>query len=143
MFFNFYYKDKMMMMVMIIEVTQICYEACLINENTANYYMLYLANLFTLYHSQYRLFSFWSFYYCVSSKSDWWRCAERNSPANVYFLKVNDRNARKKCEICSNLTIKTRFSSVSIIDFEQINVSQEYKPLASLYLSIPPARDLF
>ena len=60
MFFNFYYKDQndnddgndn-------IEVTQICYEACLINENAANYYMLYLANLFTLYHSQYRLFSF-------------------------------------------------------------------------------------
>ena len=28
-------------------------------------------------------------------------------PANVYLLKVNDRNKRKRCETCSNLTIKT------------------------------------
>ena len=112
-------------------MTQICYEARLINENTANYYMLSLANMFKFYHLQYRLFSFWSFSYCVSSKSDWWRCAESNSPVNVYLLKVNDRNARKRCEICSNLTIKTPFSSVPIIGFEYINISREYKPLAS------------
>ena len=40
------------------EMTQICYEARLINENTANYYMLSLANMFKFYHLQYRLFSF-------------------------------------------------------------------------------------
>ena len=28
-------------------------------------------------------------------------------PANVYLLKVNNRNTRKRCEICSKLTIKT------------------------------------
>ena len=28
-------------------------------------------------------------------------------PANIYFLKVNNRNTRKKCEICSKLRIKT------------------------------------
>ena len=28
-------------------------------------------------------------------------------PANVYLLKVNNRSTRKRCEICSKLTIKT------------------------------------
>ena len=28
-------------------------------------------------------------------------------PANIYFFKLNNKNTRKKCEICSNLTIKT------------------------------------
>ena len=31
----------------------------------------------------------------------------RSSPASIYLLKVNNRNTRKKCEICSKLTIKT------------------------------------
>ena len=41
-------------------------------------------------------------------------------------LKPNNRNTRIKCEMCSKLTIKTpeqRHSSVSIVDFEQLNVS--------------------
>ena len=28
-------------------------------------------------------------------------------PANIYLFKVNNRNTRKRCEICSTLTIKT------------------------------------
>ena len=28
-------------------------------------------------------------------------------PANIYLLKVNNRNTRKRCETCSKLTIKT------------------------------------
>ena len=28
-------------------------------------------------------------------------------PANIYLFKVNNRNIRKRCEICSTLTIKT------------------------------------
>ena len=28
-------------------------------------------------------------------------------PANIYPLKVSNRNTRKRCEICSKLTIKT------------------------------------
>ena len=28
-------------------------------------------------------------------------------PANVYLFKVNNKNTRKMCEICSKLTIKT------------------------------------
>ena len=54
--------------------------------------------------------------------------------ANIYVFEVNNRNTRKGCEICSKLTGKlvlllltlnvfTPFSSVSIVDFEQANVS--------------------
>ena len=45
------------------------------------------------------------------------------------FFQANNRNNRKRCEICSELTIKTPerrhcpFLSVSIVDFEQVNVS--------------------
>ena len=43
--------------------------------------------------------------------------------AVIYLhLKVNIRNTRKRCETCSKLTIKTPFSNVSIVDFEQVNV---------------------
>ena len=30
-----------------------------------------------------------------------------NTPAGIYLLKVNKRNTRTRCEICSKLTIKT------------------------------------
>ena len=63
-------------------------------------------------------------------------------PAGNYMFKVNNRNTRKRCEICSKLTIKTperrhhwhrsgvfivnfehisHCSSVSIVNFEQAN----------------------
>ena len=45
-------------------------------------------------------------------------------PAGIYLLKVNNRNTRTRCEICSKLTINTperRHSSVSIVNFEQVN----------------------
>ena len=29
------------------------------------------------------------------------------TPAGIYLLKVNNRNTRKRCETCSELTIKT------------------------------------
>ena len=51
-------------------------------------------------------------------------------PANIYLLKVNNRITRKRCEICSKLTIGTPerrnmslFFSVSVIDFEHVSVS--------------------
>ena len=31
----------------------------------------------------------------------------REFSADIYLLKVNNKNTRKRCEICSNLTIKT------------------------------------
>ena len=54
--------------------------------------------------------------------------------ASFYFFKVNSRNTRNRCQICSKLTLKTPerrqicskltpFSSVSIVDFEQLNFS--------------------
>ena len=46
------------------------------------------------------------------------------NPAGIYLLKVNNRNTRKICEICSNLTIKTperRRSGVFIGNFEHIS----------------------
>ena len=30
-----------------------------------------------------------------------------SNPAGIYLLKVNNRNTRTRCEICSKLTIKT------------------------------------
>ena len=47
-------------------------------------------------------------------------------PAGIYLLKVSYRNARTKCEIFSNLTIKTaegrQENSVYIVNFQQVNV---------------------
>ena len=57
-------------------------------------------------------------------------------PANIYLFKINNRNTRKRCEICSKLTIKSperrhwltlnifhTFFCVSVVNFEQVNVS--------------------
>ena len=55
-------------------------------------------------------------------------------PAKIYLFKVNDRNARKRFEICSKLTMKTperrhwrhfvvSISNVSNVEFEQVNVN--------------------
>ena len=47
--------------------------------------------------------------------------------ANIYLFKVNNRNNRKRCEICSKLTIKIperrhwRRSGVFIVNFEYIS----------------------
>ena len=47
--------------------------------------------------------------------------------AGIYLLKVNNRNTRTRCEICSKLTIKTperhqrRCSGVFIVNFEHIS----------------------
>ena len=45
-------------------------------------------------------------------------------PAGIYLLKVNNRNTRTRCEICSKLTIKTperRRSGVFIVNFDHIS----------------------
>ena len=34
-------------------------------------------------------------------------CKNGFSPVGIYLLKVNNRNTRTRCEICSKLTIKT------------------------------------
>ena len=48
-------------------------------------------------------------------------------PAGTYLFKVNNRNTRSNCEICSKLTVKTtkqrhwRRSGVFIVNFEHIS----------------------
>ena len=48
------------------------------------------------------------------------------NPVDIYMFKVNNRNTRTRCEICSKVTIKTperrhwRCSGVSIVNFENI-----------------------
>ena len=32
---------------------------------------------------------------------------ENHNPAYIYLLKVNNRNTKRKCEICSKLAVKT------------------------------------
>ena len=43
--------------------------------------------------------------------------------AGIYMLKVNNRNTRARCEICSKLTIKIpeRLSGIFIVNFEHIS----------------------
>ena len=50
-------------------------------------------------------------------------------PASIYLLKVNNRNIRGRCEICSKSVIKTPerrqapftpCSSVSVVNFEHV-----------------------
>ena len=57
-----------------------------------------------------------------------------SNPANIYLLKVNHRNSRKRGKICSKLTLKTHkqlwmyfspFSNVSVVEFEQVNTFWE------------------
>ena len=43
-------------------------------------------------------------------------------PAGNYVFKVSSRSTRTRCEICSKLAIKTPCSSVSIVNFAQVNV---------------------
>ena len=42
-------------------------------------------------------------------------------PAIIYLLKVNNKNTRKRCDICSKLTRKARRSGVFIVNFEHIS----------------------
>ena len=64
---------------------------------------------------------------------------EITCPANIYLFKVNNKNTRKSCEICSKLTTKTlewrltssgvftvnfeHIFSVSIAHFRQVDIS--------------------
>ena len=53
--------------------------------------------------------------------------AERVFPVGIYLIKVNNRNIRKRCEICSKLIIKApgrrhwRRFGVFIVNFEHIS----------------------
>ena len=47
-------------------------------------------------------------------------------PAGIYLLKVNNRNTRTRCEICSKLIIKIperrRHSGIFIVNFEHFTL---------------------
>ena len=45
-----------------------------------------------------------------------------SNPANMYLFKVNNRNTRKKCEICSNLAIKTPDAVVLVFFLLTFNI---------------------
>ena len=80
-----------------------------------------------------------SYIFTKTSKIYKLQTAKQNSKANgfstaTYLIKVNNRNTRTICEICSNLPIKTpgrsqlltlkkfnTFSCVTTADFEQVN----------------------
>ena len=50
--------------------------------------------------------------------------SSRSNPTGNYMLKVNNRNTRTRCEICSKLTNMFNFfyySSVSVVNFEHVN----------------------
>ena len=49
--------------------------------------------------------------------------SDRYNLANIYLFKVSSRNTRSYCFYCWLWTYFAPFSSVSIVDFEQVNVS--------------------
>ena len=65
---------------------------------------------------------------CIYLLRNWLRWRVRSSkPAGIYFFKVSNRSTRKRCQICSKLTIKTpgrrhwRRFKVFIVHFEHIS----------------------
>ena len=69
-------------------------------------------------------------------------------PAGIYLLKVNNRNTRTRCEICSKLTINTpeqrqlRLSGVFIVNSEHISHLILMFLLLSLNMQLPAGRVL-
>ena len=67
----------------------------------------------------------------------------KTTPAGMYLFKVNNRNTRTICDICSKLTIKTlewrrRRSGVFIVNFEQIlDIIKVFLSMALIYF-MPP-----
>ena len=85
-----------------------------------------------------------------------WNCLVRNlnlrldeklnhktadNPAGIYLLKVNNKNTKTRCEICSKLTIKTlrhwRHSGVFVVNFEHISHLALVFLLLTLNMQLP------
>ena len=68
--------------------------------------------------------------------------------AGIYLLKVNNRNTRRRCEICSILTIKTpeqhhwSRSEVFIVNFEHTSHFVLVFLLLTLYMYLPAKMEL-
>ena len=60
-----------------------------------------------------------------------------STSGNIYLFKINDRNTRKRCEICVKLTIKTQlrhqFISIKIADQKTQN-SKEKRKFIKLFM---------
>ena len=69
--------------------------------------------------------NFWTYSFFVTSrlktKDLMYQWSPIKYPAKIYLFKVNNRNTRKKSEICSKLTIKTSERRVFIVNFEHIS----------------------
>ena len=82
-----------------------------------------------------------------------------NFPANIYIFKVNNRNPRKRCEICSKLTLKHQndvsdvllfllLILLTIVDFDQVMLAglsfetNEYKMKTIIPFSLKQYRSL-
>ena len=70
--------------------------------------------------------NFGDFHLVRAIKKDEQRSQQTRYPANIYLFKDNNRKTRKRCDICSTLTIKTpeqrqwRRCSGSVVIFEHI-----------------------
>ena len=52
--------------------------------------------------AEFDLWALWQYCY------NWiWICWSSRNSANIYLFKCNNRNARKRCELCSKLILKT------------------------------------
>ena len=80
---------------------------------------------------------------------------QKFNPTNIYLFKLNKRYTRKRCEICSKLTIKTPerrqwklwkyfkpFSSVFTFDFDQVRLWQWKTPFYLQWFSEVLARSV-
>ena len=82
-----------------------------------------------------------------------------NFPANIHFFKVNNRRTRKRCEICSKLTLKHQndvsdvllfllLILLTIVDFDQVVLAglsfetNEYKMKTMIPFSLKQYRSL-
>ena len=53
-----------------------------------------------------------------------------HNPVGIYLLKVNNRNTRATCEICSKYF--TSCSNGSIVNFEHVNADWEYTLISGI-----------
>ena len=57
-------------------------------------------------------------------------------PAGIYLLKVNNRNTRTRCEICSKLTIKTPHDAIGPISCQLFIQCKELLQLSIKLMSL-------
>ena len=53
-------------------------------------------------------------------------------PGGIYLFKVNNRNTRTRCEICSKLTIKTTVSSLLTLNIFHLLFTRTIETLVSI-----------